>query len=65
MPLPVDNLTKESGIQSIRDAISESIAQCMREPIPKGYNVKESGKNKWCAAKCYSIARQNTGKSLK
>ena len=31
MPLPVDNLTPDSGIQAIRDAISKSIQQCMEE----------------------------------
>lgn len=55
MPLPVDNLTEESGMQTIRDAISESIHLCM----------KEGGRDqKQCAAIAYSIAREKTGQSL-
>ena len=64
MPLPVDNLTPDSSTVSIREAISQSIAQCMKEPIPEGYDVTEANKNKWCAAQSYSIARENTGKEL-
>jgi len=64
MPLPVDNLTPESSTVVIRDAISKSIATCMREPIPEGYDVTEANKQKWCAAQSYSIAREKTGKSL-
>ncbi len=64
MPLAVDRLTKDSPMPAIHQAISESIAACMREPIPEGYDVSESGKNKWCAAKAYSIAREKTGKDL-
>ena len=55
MPLPVDNLTPDSGLQSIREAISQSIAQCMREG---GKEQKE------CAGMSYSIAREKTGKPL-
>ncbi len=65
MPMPVDNLTKESGMQSIRDAISASIEMCMKEAIPEGTNVKESEKNKWCAGKSFGIAREKTGQELK
>lgn len=55
MPLPVDNLTKDNGLQSIRDAISGSIEACM----------KEGGRDqKQCAAIAYSIARKQTGQSL-
>ena len=64
MPLVVDSLTPDSPVPSIREAISKSIAQCMREPIPEGYDVDESNKQEWCAAKAYSIARENTGKEL-
>jgi hypothetical protein len=64
MPSPVDSLTPDSPITAIREAISASIEQCMNEPIPEGYDVTEANKNKWCAAKSYSIARENTGKSL-
>jgi hypothetical protein len=62
MPLPVDRLTSNSSAQEIRDAISASIEQCMNEPIPEGYKVKN--KQEWCAAKAYSIARRKTGKSI-
>ena len=55
MPLPVDNLDKDSSLQAIRSAISASIRACM----------KEGGKEqKQCAAIAYSIAREKTGKSL-
>lgn len=55
MPLAVDNLTTESTTQAIRDAISASISQCM----------KEGGREqKQCAAIAYSIAREKTGQSL-
>jgi hypothetical protein len=64
MPLAVDKLTKDSPITAIREAISQSIEACMKEPIPEGYDVEEKNKNKWCAAKAYSIAREKTGKSL-
>lgn len=56
MPLPVDNLTKESSLQSIRDAISGSIEACMKE---------EGRDQKQCAAIAYSIARKNTGNPLR
>jgi len=55
MPLPVDNLNPDSGMGTIREAISKSIQQCMREG---GKTQKE------CAGMVYGIARQNTGKSL-
>lgn len=54
MPLAVDSLTKDSTIQSIREAISQSIETCMKE----GKTQKE------CAGMSYSIARENTGQSL-
>jgi len=65
MPLPVDDLSPESPINNVRDAISASIEACMTEPIPEGTDVTVSGKNKWCAGKAYGIARQKTGKELK
>ena len=55
MPLPVENLTKDSSIVSIREAISQTIAQCMKEG---GREQKE------CAGMAYDIARDKTGKSL-
>jgi len=55
MPLPVEGLTPESGEGTIREAISQSIAQCMREG---GRDQKE------CAGMAYGIAREKTGKEL-
>ena len=55
MPLPVENLTPESSIVVIRDAISASIKQCMEEG---GKTQKE------CAGMAYGIAREKTGKEL-
>ena len=55
MPLPVENLTPDSQTVAIRDAISESIAQCMREG---GRTQKE------CAGQAYGMARDKTGKEL-
>jgi len=51
MPLPVEALTMDSTLQETREAISASIAQCMREG---GKTQKE------CAGMAYSIARDNT-----
>ena len=55
MPLAVENLNKNSSVQSIRDAISSTIAKLMRE----GKSQKDA------AGQAYSMARSNTGKSLK
>jgi len=55
MPLPVENLTPDSPEGTIREAISQSIAQCMREG---GRDQKQ------CAAIAYSYAREKTGKEL-
>ncbi len=63
-PMPVDNLTPDTPTTSVREAISQSIAQCMKEPIPEGYDVTDANKNKWCAGKAYGVAREKTGKSL-
>ena len=65
MPMAVDNLTADSDIPSIRQAISASIGQCMREAIPEGYDVTEANKQRWCAGKAYGIAREKTGKELR
>ena len=55
MPLQVENLTPDSGEGAIQEAISASIAQCMREG---GKTQKE------CAGQAYGIARDKTGKPL-
>lgn len=54
MPLSVENLTPDSNTEAIRQAISDSIATCM----------KEGKDQKQCAAIAYSYAREKTGKSL-
>ena len=54
MPLPVENLTPDSPKEAIKEAISRSIAQC----------VKEGKDQKQCAAIAYSYARDKTGKEL-
>lgn len=55
MPLAVDNLTEQSNPEQIRDAISKSIEQCMKEG---GRTQKE------CAGQAYGIAKDKTGKAL-
>ena len=55
MPLAVDNLTADSGMKAIRDAISQSMAQCMRE----GGRTQEQ-----CAGMVYGIAREKSGQAL-
>ena len=54
MPLPVEALTPNSEVTAIRDAISKSIEQCM----------KEGKDQKQCAAIAYSQARDRTGQAL-
>lgn len=55
MPLPVDNLRKDSSMDAVRTAISGSIKKCM----------DEGGRDQaQCAAIAYSIARKKTGKRL-
>ena len=55
MPLPVESLTPDSNTEQIRDHISQSIEQCM----------KEGGRDqKQCAAMSYDMARKATGKEL-
>lgn len=55
MPLAVDNLTKDSSIVAIREAIGKSIATCIREG---------ERDQKQCAGMVYGIAREKTGKAL-
>ena len=55
MPLEVDKLTPESPLASTREAISQSIEQCMKEG---GRTQKE------CAGMVWGMARDNTGKPL-
>lgn len=64
-PLPVESLTENSSPEQVRQVISQSIAQCMREPIPEGYDVTESNKQKWCSGKAYGIAREKSGQPLR
>ena len=52
MPLPVYNLTPDSSPQAVKDAISASIAQC----------IKEGKDQKQCAAISYQVAREKSGK---
>ena len=54
MPVPVENLTPESSIVSIREAIGSSIKKLM----------EEGREQKQAAAIAYDIAREKTGKSL-
>lgn len=55
MPLAVEALTQQSSLQATREAISESIAQCMREG---GRTQKE------CAGMAFGIAREKTPHEL-
>ena len=55
MPLPVERLTPDSPEGTIREAISQSIAQCLREG---GRDQKQ------CAGMVYGMAREATGKEL-
>ena len=55
MPLAVDNLTHESSLAAIRDAISRTIRQLTHE----GKTPKEA------AGQAYGMARDKTGTSLK
>lgn len=54
MPLPVESLTPESDVPSIRAAIGKSIGMC----------IKEGKEQQQCAAIAYDIAREKTGKEL-
>ena len=55
MPLPAESLTPDSHNEMIREMISKSIEQCMKEG---GREMKQ------CAAMAYSMARKATGKEL-
>ncbi len=59
-PLPVDNLTPDSDIPTIRKAISDSVAACMNEPS----DDEASNKQQQCAATAFNIAREKTGQEL-
>ena len=54
MPLAVDNLSKDSGTDQIRTAISSTIKKLMDEGKPQ----------KEAAGQAYGMAREKTGKSL-
>ena len=56
MPMQVESLTPDSTEQSIKDAISASMSQCMKEG---GKEMKE------CAGMIYDMARTATGKELR
>lgn len=56
MPLPVETLRSDSSDEEIRQKISQSIAQCMKEPNDRSQEQ--------CAAIAYRYAREKTGKSL-
>jgi len=56
MPLPVENLTRQSSSEAIQEAISESIRLCIKE----GEREEDV-----CKAMVYSMARKATGKPLK
>ena len=54
MPLPVEGLTPNSDITAIRDAISKTIEQLIKE----GKSQKEA------AGQAYGMAREKTGRAL-
>ena len=62
--MPERKLNKDSGKQAVRTWISTAVETCMNEPIPPGTDVTEETKNKWCAAKAYSMAREDTGQDI-
>jgi len=53
-PLAVEQLTAQSGVQEIREAIGKSIQTCINE----GKTQEE------CSGMAYGIAREKTGKPL-
>lgn len=55
MSLPVEKLTKESGIGDIREAIDQSISFLMRR---EGKTMKDA------AGQAYETARDLTGKEM-
>jgi len=55
MPLAVEALTKDSSIEQVREAISQTIS----------YLIKNEGKTqKEAAGQAYGMARDKTGKAL-
>lgn len=60
--MPEMTLNKSSSVQAVRDWRSHYIEVCMKEPVPEG--TKVDNKQKWCAAKAYSMAREATGKEV-
>ena len=63
MPLSVEKLNKQSSMDSIDKAIGESIETCMNEKDRQSIPIKK--RQQQCIAIAYSIARKQTGKSLK
>lgn len=55
MPLPVESLTAQSSAEEVRRAISESIAQCIRE----------GGKQDQCTAMAFAMARKQTSGNIR
>lgn len=55
MPLPVESLTPDSNPVTIREAIAQSMEQCMKEG---GKDMKE------CAGMIYGMVREHTGKEM-
>lgn len=53
MPTPVDNLTKDSSADTIKNAVSECIA----------IEIRGGMKQDQAVARCMSMARQKTGKT--
>jgi|TARA_R100000306_G_C4304898_1_gene107098 hypothetical protein len=56
MPLPVDNLTKQSSAEEVREAITASVQQCMQED---GKEQQE------CVAMSIGIARRNVSDDIR
>lgn len=54
MPLPVERLTSASSDEAVKQAISDSISQC----------VREGKEQKVCVAMVHTMARGATGKGL-
>lgn len=63
MPLSVEKLNKKSSMDAIDKAIGESISTCMNEEDRQNIPIKK--RQAQCIAISYSIARKQTGKSLK
>lgn len=52
MPLAAESLTPDSSPEAVKKAISDSVAQCMREG---------GREQKQCVAMAFEIARKKTG----